>query len=175
MAEPCGLTKEEIAAALHEPDENTKDFIMQQTMMRVKDPKKSLAFYSQVLGMRLLHTIHMPSMKFSIYFMGYADPKDIPSDEKKRKEWTFRQPGTVELTHNWGTESDDSTYHNGNSDPRGFGHIGISVPDVYAACKRFDEFGVEYIKTPDGGKMKGLAFIKDPDSYWIEILSPTTI
>jgi len=53
---------------------------------------------------------------------------------------------------NWGTESDDTTYHNGNSDPRGFGHIGISVPDVYEACKRFDDLGVEYVKKPDGGE-----------------------
>jgi len=45
------------------------------------------------------------------------------------------------------------------------------VPDVYAACERFDELGVEYVKRPDEGNMKGLAFIKDPDGYWIEILS----
>lgn len=85
---------------------------------------------------------------------------------------TFRTKGCLELTHNWGTESDDSTYHNGNSDPKGFGHIGISVPDVYKACERFKELGVEFVKEPDGGKMKGLAFVKDPDGYWIEILNP---
>jgi lactoylglutathione lyase len=45
------------------------------------------------------------------------------------------------------------------------------VPDVYAACERFDTLGVDYVKRPDDGNMKGLAFIKDPDGYWVEILS----
>nr|XP_002129304.1 lactoylglutathione lyase [Ciona intestinalis]XP_026693005.1 lactoylglutathione lyase [Ciona intestinalis] len=166
------LSDAEIASSLVEADVLTKDFIMQQTMLRVKDPKKSLKFYSEVLGMRLLLQLHFDAMKFSLYFMGYADAKDIPDDPTERKTWVFRQPGTIELTHNWGSENDDSVvYHNGNADPRGFGHIGVSVPDVYTACERFDKYGVEYVKKPDAGSMKGLAFIKDPDGYWIEVLS----
>ena len=59
----------------------------------------------------------------------------------------------MELTHNWGTESDDSFggYHDGNSDPRGFGHVGLSVPDVDKACARFEELGVEFVKRPVEG------------------------
>lgn len=49
------------------------------------------------------------------------------------------------------------------------------VPDVYAACKRFEELGVAFVKRPDDGRMKGLAFIKDPDNYWIEIFNPATL
>ncbi|CAD7705083.1 unnamed protein product [Ostreobium quekettii] len=143
-----------------------------QTMYRIKDPKTSLDFYTRVLGMTLLAKLDFPSMKFSLYFVGYEPAEAIPDNEKERK-WMFRQKGTIELTHNWGTESDPefAGYHNGNSDPRGFGHIGLSVPDVEAACKRFEELGVAFVKKPNDGSMKGLAFIKDPDGYWIEILN----
>lgn len=157
----------------------TREYIFNQTMLRIKDPERSLAFYRDVLGMTLLNRFDFPEMKFSLYFMAYIRPGDEPLPEAKgpRAEYTFRQKATLELTHNWGTESDPefAGYHNGNADPRGFGHIGITVPDVYAACKRFEELGIEFVKRPDDGKMKGLAFIKDPDGYWIEILSASSL
>ena len=72
---------------------------------------------------------------------------------------------------NWGSENDDKVkFHDGNAEPKGFGHICFSVPDIYSACKKFEENGVEFVKKPDDGSMKGLAFIKDPDGYWIEIV-----
>lgn len=146
---------------------------MQQTMLRVKDPVKSLDFYTRILGMTLLQKFDFPSMRFSLFFLGYEDPKEIPCNETERTSWTFSKRATIELTYNWGSETDDSvTYHNGNSDPRGFGHIGIAVPDVDAACKLFEEQEVKFVKKPNEGKMSGLAFIQDPDGYWIEILSP---
>lgn len=167
-----GLTPDEIKAACGEPDASTEDFIFQQTMYRIKDPKKSLDFYTRILGMRLFKDLHFPEMKFSLYFLGFSPAGNIPGNDKERTFWCFTQKATLELTHNWGTENDqEMNYHNGNADPRGFGHIGINVPDVDVACKRFEELGVEFVKKPNDGKMKGLAFIKDPDGYWIEILS----
>ncbi|XP_041044362.1 lactoylglutathione lyase isoform X1 [Carcharodon carcharias] len=173
--EPSGLTDEQAFSACSDPDAETKDFVMQQTMLRVKDPKKSLDFYTRIIGMTLLQKFDFPSMKFTLYFLGYEDKKEIPAVKNEHTAWTFSRRATIELTHNWGTENDENqAYHNGNSDPRGFGHLGIAVPDVYAACKRFEELGVKFVKKPDdaSGKMKGLAFIQDPDGYWIEILSP---
>lgn len=172
MGDTTGLTNAEVKELCKEPDPSTKDFIMQQTMYRIKDPRKSLPFYTQVLGMRLLQKLDFPEMKFSLFFMGYEDASNIPSDHEARTSWALSRKATIELTHNWGTESDpDAEYHNGNSDPRGFGHIGLMVPDVEAACSRFANLGVEFVKKPQDGKMKGIAFIKDPDGYWIEIFN----
>ncbi|MEE4146819.1 MAG: lactoylglutathione lyase [Halieaceae bacterium] len=149
---------------------------LNQTMLRVRDPQRSLAFYRDVLGMELLEQFDFEQMAFSLYFLGFgADLQgERPGERGDRVEWLFRQSALLELTHNWGSEKDESFpgYHNGNQEPRGFGHIGITVPDVYAACRRFEELGVPFVKRPDDGAMKGLAFIQDPDGYWIEVLSP---
>tara|TARA_B100001029_G_scaffold38266_2_gene29481 strand:+ start:38936 stop:39448 length:513 start_codon:yes stop_codon:yes gene_type:complete len=155
----------------------TEEFVFNQTMLRIKDPKQSLEFYVNVLGLTLIKKLDFPEMEFTLYFLGYlrADDSPVPSDSVKRAEYAFSQKAMLELTHNYGTQDDaDFSYHDGNTDPRGFGHIGITVPDVYAACAEFEKKGVEFVKKPDDGNMKGLAFIKDPDGYWIEILSATT-
>eukprot|EP00341_Mesodinium_pulex_P001708 CAMPEP_0116927174 /NCGR_PEP_ID=MMETSP0467-20121206/25186_1 /TAXON_ID=283647 /ORGANISM="Mesodinium pulex, Strain SPMC105" /LENGTH=103 /DNA_ID=CAMNT_0004606617 /DNA_START=223 /DNA_END=531 /DNA_ORIENTATION=+ len=91
-------------------------------------------------------------------------------------------PGCIELTWNHGSESqsEDKIYNTGNADSTGtqdgnkvkggFGHLGISVPCVYEACQRFKDLDVPFHKSPNSGGMKGLAFIKDPDGYLIEIV-----
>jgi lactoylglutathione lyase len=155
------------------PDPATKNFLLQQTMLRIKDPKISLDFYTKVLGMTLMCKLDFADMAFSLYFLGYVDGADVPEDPVERARWMFGVPGCLELTHNWGTETDPefAGYHNGNTDAsRGFGHIGISVPSVEAACARFEELNVEFVKKPNDGKMLNLGFIKDPDGYWIEVL-----
>ncbi|KAL7888609.1 hypothetical protein AOLI_G00035830 [Acnodon oligacanthus] len=171
-----GLSEEDIKAACKEGNPITKDYMMQQTMLRVKDPVKSLDFYTRILGLTLLQKIDFPSMHFTLYYLGYEDKKEVPQEVKERTAWTFSRRATIELTHNWGSEADERLlYHHGNTQPTGFGHIGIAVPDVYAACKLFEELGVTFVKKPDEGTMKGLAFIQDPDGYWIEILSPNNM
>ena len=154
----------------------TEGFSLNQTMLRVRDPAASLAFYQQVLGMTLLQRLDFEDMRFSLYFLAFlGEDESVPADPAERARFVFTRETTLELTHNWGTESDPAFrgYHSGNDDPRGFGHIGISVPDVAAACARFEELGVPFRKRPNEGKMRDIAFVTDPDGYWIEILSPT--
>ena len=162
------------------PPAETQGFVFNQTMMRIRDPAKSLDFYQQVLGMTLYQRVDFADMSFSLYFMGYPsnhEGEPLPADAAERSRFTFQQSALLELTHNWGTEEDMAFegYHDGNTEPRGFGHIGITVPDVDAACHRFERLGVEFLKRPNDGSMKGLAFIKDPDGYWIEILNADSI
>ncbi|KAI8826994.1 glyoxalase I [Fimicolochytrium jonesii] len=143
------------------------------TMYRVKDPKASLDFYTETLGMKLITKLDFSEAKFTLYFLGYNVPQSIlDSSEEERKKYAFSRPGVLELTHNWGTESDDTFkgYHTGNSEPRGYGHIGVLVDDLEAACERFEQHGVKFIKKPSDGRQKNIAFVTDPDGYWIELL-----
>lgn len=152
----------------------TRGFVFNHSMLRVKDPQVALDFYTRVMGMRLLRKLDFPEMKFSLYFLHRPVEGEIaPDDTGERTAWTFSQRGILELTHNWGTEDQpDFKYHDGNAQPQGFGHICFSVPNLDAATEWFDENMVAFVKRPDQGKMKDVAFIKDPDGYWIEIVEP---
>lgn len=160
-----------------QPSGESRGFVLNHAMLRVKDPSVSLDFYSRIMGMRLLRKLDFPEMKFSLYFLAVAEvAKDAPESTGERAAWTFSQAGILELTHNWGTEAQpDFKYHDGNAQPQGFGHICFSVPDLDAAVKWFDDNQVVYVKRPDQGKMKDVAFIKDPDGYWIEIVQPNKL
>lgn len=158
----------------------TNGFIFNHTMLRIKNPTKSLVFYQDVLGMTLLQKRSYPEAEFDLYFLTKLSDDELknlpPLDSNARAEYTFSQRGVLELTHNYGTENDESfSYHNGNSEPRGFGHICFAVPDLAKAVAWFDENNVVFQKRPEDGSMKNIAFIKDPDGYWIEIVQPSTM
>ena len=156
-----------------EPDAATRNFVFNHTMLRVKNIEKSLDFYTRVLGFSLVEKRDFPEAEFSLYFLALVDKAQIPADDAQRHTWMKSMPGILELTHNHGTENDaDFAYHNGNTDPRGFGHICVSVPDIQAACERFEALDVDFQKRLTDGRMKNIAFIKDPDAYWVEIIQP---
>ncbi len=123
---------------------------MMHTMVRVRDLEASLKFYCELLGMKLLRKEDFPAGKFTLAFVGYGDVKDST---------------VLELTHNWDVES----YDHGNA----YGHIAVSVDDVYAACDRIRELGGNVVR--EAGPMKGgttvLAFVEDPDGYKVELLA----
>lgn len=147
-------------------------YTFNQTMIRIKDPAKSIPFYTDVLGFTLIHQKDFESGKFSLFFLTTLAPNEtIPDNDDAKKVWLSQARTVLELTHNWGTENDpEFSYQVGNSNHQGFGHLGLSVPDVNKACERFESLGVEFVKKPSEGTMKHIAFIKDPDGYWIEIL-----
>lgn len=160
------------------PSAASEDFVLNHSMLRVKDPAVSLEFYTRVFGMRALRKLDFPEMKFSLYFLHRPQAGDAapPEAAPERTSWTFAQRGILELTHNWGTEADPGfKYHNGNAQPQGFGHICFSVPDLDAAVRWLDENGVKFVKRPDQGKMKDVAFVEDPDGYWIEVIEPARL
>lgn len=120
------------------------------TMLRVGDLDKSIAFYTEVLGMRLLRQKDYPKGEFTLAFLGYG-----PESENT----------ALELTYNWGKNQ----YEIGT----GFGHIAINVEDVYKAVDMAKEKGAEVIR--EAGPMSAgttiVGFLKDPDGYEIELLS----
>ena len=131
-------------------------FNFSQTMLRIKDPSKSIPFY-EALGMTVVRSKNYGD--FSNYFLactnskdnadlvGISD-KDSDDDAKKKELISMMFPPVLELTHNHGTEKDDDFKHyHGNEEGRqGFGHIGFLVDDVYEACDSIREMGYGFKK-----------------------------
>ncbi|WP_088329395.1 lactoylglutathione lyase [Lacimicrobium sp. SS2-24] len=157
-------------------DPATEGFVFNQTMLRIKSPTRSLDFYTRVMGMTLVRKLDFEDMAFSLYFLAALDTQALEqwsNEIATRTEQTFSRPAMLELTYNWGDENKaDLQYHNGNDAPKGFGHIGFAVPDLEAACARFEDLSVPFVKRPMDGSIKQIAFIQDPDGYWIEIFQP---
>ena len=119
------------------------------TMLRVGNMERSVKFYTEVLGMKLLRTTDRPEQKYSLAFVGYDDEK---------------RSAVLELTYNYGVER----YDLGSA----FGHVAIGMPDVRQACERVRQAGGKVTREP--GPVKGgrsvIAFVEDPDGYKIEFI-----
>lgn len=122
---------------------------MLHTMLRVGNLDRSLAFYTELLGMRLLRKKDYPGGRFTLAFVGYGDESDHT---------------VVELTHNWDTEHYDIG--------AGFGHLALGVEDIYRTCDELRGRGAKITREP--GPMKHgtteIAFVEDPDGYKIELI-----
>lgn len=154
---------------IKETDPSTYRF--NHSMIRVKDQEKSLKFYQEVMGMSLMRTLENKDNGFNLYFLGYPGKKGMPSQSAVNGvNPVADREGILELTWNYGTEKDaDFKYHNGNDEPQGFGHTCITVDDMDAACKRFENMGVNWKKRRTDGRMRNVAFVLDPDNYWVEV------
>ncbi|PVU88293.1 hypothetical protein BB561_005928 [Smittium simulii] len=138
---------------------------LNHTMYRVRDGPASVDFYTRVLGMKLIQDSHFPEAKFSLYFLGYEATSGVGVAKSQRE-------GLIELTHNHGTESDPNFagYNTGNGETGGYGHIAIIVDDLTASVARLDSLGVKFLKRPEEGRMRNIAFIYDPDGYRVELI-----
>ncbi|KAF5724738.1 lactoylglutathione lyase [Fusarium mundagurra] len=174
VLDPDGYWVEVVARNDYKQTEDVKEtdvstYTMNHTMLRVKDAEKSLKYYQEVLGMSRLRTLENPEAGFNLYFLGY--PGDQPFPEGQDENTVTHREGLLELTWNYGTEKDENFhYHDGNSQPQGFGHICVSVDNIDAACKRFEDLNVSWKKRLTDGRMKNVAFLLDPDGYWIELV-----
>lgn len=120
------------------------------TMIRVQDLERSLAFYTGLLGMRLVRRMEFPDGQFSLAFVGYGPEADT---------------AVIELTHNW----DGRGYVHGSA----FGHIAVGVADLDAACAALSAAGVDIPRAPGplaGNPDEWIAFARDPDGYLVELI-----
>lgn len=119
------------------------------TMLRVGDLDRSIEFYTQIMGMKLLRQSENSEYKYTLAFLGYGDES---------------AGAVIELTYNWGV----ADYEMGNA----YGHIAIGVDDIYSTCEAIKAAGGNVTREP--GPVKGgsthIAFVKDPDGYMIELI-----
>lgn len=153
----------------HVPNTDIGTYRMNHTNIRVKNYEASLKFYQEILGMKLIGSLELKQENFNLYFLGYSN-ENITITDKDLTSLASRE-GILELTWAYGTEQNaEFKYHNGNDKPQGFGHICISVDNLENACQRFENLNVKWKKRLVEGRMKNIAFLLDPDGYWIEVI-----
>lgn len=120
------------------------------TMVRVGNLERSIKFYTEVMGMKLLRQSDNEEYKYTLAFVGYADEKDGAA--------------VIELTYNWGVEE----YDLGNA----FGHFAVGTPDIYGLCEEIRQRGGKVVREPGSvlGGSTHIAFVEDPDGYKIELI-----
>ena len=123
------------------------------TMIRVGDLDRSIAFYTEILGMKLLRRTDYPEGRFTLAFVGYGPESEAAA---------------LELTHNW----DTAAYDLGN----GYGHVALAVPDAAAACAAIRQRGGKVVREAEPMKHGTtiIAFVEDPDGYKIELIERGT-
>lgn len=112
------------------------------SMIRTRIPEESINFYTQGLGLKLIHKKTVPQGKFTLYFIGESENSPM-----------------IELTHNW----EEREYTSGDQ----FGHLAFAVDDIYAVCQHLIDMGITINRPPRDGHM---AFVKDPNGISIELL-----
>jgi lactoylglutathione lyase len=125
------------------------EYTFLHTMLRVRNLEESVAFYTNLLGMKELRRTEVPAGKYTLVFVGYgAEPNHT----------------VLELTYNWGVDS----YEMGTA----FGHLALGVPDIYATCETLRKAGVKISREPGPVKFGTtvIAFIDDPNGYKIELI-----
>lgn len=120
------------------------------TMIRVGNLERSIAFYTEVLGMKLLRQSENTEYEYTLAFVGYGEESSGQA--------------VIELTYNWGTDS----YDHGNA----FGHLAIGAEDIYSRCDAIEQAGGKVTRAPGpvAGGTTEIAFVEDPDGYKIELI-----
>ncbi|KAM0283120.1 hypothetical protein ACHAQH_002600 [Verticillium albo-atrum] len=164
VQDPDGYCVEIISKTAEPISTSTNCF--NSTGLRIKDPAVSLPWYTDTLGMSLLQ--QSDSQDQTTYWLGYLD--GAPNRSILQRE------GIVKLIWIHGSELETGkVYHNGNDQPQGFGHLALAVDDITAACEYLEGKEVKWKKRLTDGKLKSIAFILDPDEYWIEIIQNARI
>ncbi len=177
VTDPDGYWVELIENGIDKTEEalNFSSNRMNHTMIRVRDPVVSLKFYRETLGMKLFSTRNFPEAQFSLYFLGYENASRYDENSEDFVAQSARQ-SIVELTHNYGTESDSSfkgyyVFDKDSDEVVGFDHIAISTKNAEQFAKELADSVNWITRFNEDPELKDIALLTDPDGYKIQIQS----